>query len=630
MKKNLAIYVHNEAEGEVRDYIIYCLKGLQEVVSEILVVINGRINAESRRKLEKLGVKILIRENQGFDWWAWRAGIEYYGYDKIAEFDSLLLTNNTFYGPVYPFSEMWNEMESRDCDFWGINRHRATDYLWIKDDPNSKMLNHIQSYWLVFKNKILKSEDFKNYWENIKPHNNFEEMVGYGETKLTDYFEGRGFKSDTYMDFEKYDSLIGENPCFMTDRQVIEDRCPIIKRKYLYHADFNFVDLEKYTNFGPKRLLRFLQDNDLYDVSLIWKDLLKISTLGTLDKRLGLNFLLPSEAVINNDSKKVKVAVILYIYPLDVIDFCYDYAKNIPENIDIIIVNTNENVQNKCKEYFRQLPNNVIYFIQENRGRDNTALLVTCNKIVRDYDYVCFVHGKKSPYFDDKIVGEFFREHCFNSLLYSKNYIENIVTAFEKNPSLGVLVPFIPNTAIYKGILKNAWTVCYDKTVDFLFNKMKINAKMEHDLMCPIGGMYWFRTKALKRLFDYPWKFTDFPEEPIPVADGLLTHIIERSICLIAQFDGFYSAWVAPDFYASSYLNVFYQDARFEKPEVIRCIVQQAMAPSRKDIQNYFLNRMKYSKYRLMSHLTGGKIRKRYLEKRKKIKVKIDAVKNYK
>ena len=65
MNKRLAIYVHFDKKGAVRDYVVHCLKGLQEVVSDILVVVNGDLSDEGRCALEVLGVDILVRENLG-------------------------------------------------------------------------------------------------------------------------------------------------------------------------------------------------------------------------------------------------------------------------------------------------------------------------------------------------------------------------------------------------------------------------------------------------------------------------------------------------------------------------------------------------------------------------------------
>jgi rhamnosyltransferase len=50
--------------------------------------------------------------------------------------------------------------------------------------------------------------------------------------------------------------------------------------------------------------------------------------------------------------------------------------------------------------------------------------------------------------------------------------------------------------------------------------------------------MFWFRPKALKKLFQHPWKWSDFNQEPHHV-DGGLAHALERVIAYVAQDAGY-------------------------------------------------------------------------------------------
>lgn len=624
--KRLAIYVHHDDNGDVREYILHCLKGLQEVVSDILFVVNGKITPESRKKLEKLKVEILVRENIGFDWSGWKAGIEFYGYDKIAKFEEVLLTNNTFYGPIYPFSIMWQKMEENDCDFWGINKHPEVDFYWIPNDENSKMLEHIQSYWIVFKQKILRSNDFKNYWQNVKIHKNFNEMVGYGETKLTDYFENRGYKSASYMDYEKYKKLIYSNPCFLTYKQVVEDCCPIAKRKYFF--DFSEGIYTYDNNYSPRELINYLQQKTDYNTDLIWQDLLATQPLDKLNYALNLNFILPTN-MANTPKKKHKAVVVFYIYPADLIDYCYKYMLNIPQNIDIVIVNTSPKVQRACLEKFAGLKNKIEYRMQPNRGRDNSALLVTCHDIFEKYEYLCFVHAKMSNYFQSAIQGEYFREHNFISLLWNENYIQNILYTLENNKFLGMLVPLLPNSSSYESLLTNQWTCNYDNALNFLNKKMKIKPIMANHLMGPMGGMYWCKTNALKTLKNYPWKYESFDKEPLENNDGLLTHIIERITTILAQYDGFYTAWVAPDFCGEAYLNSLYNNYcnLTQQNDELRLLLNQKSFHLQS--LRYYKTKLKYWKYKLLSKITFGATKTKYQIKKKELKLKLRGMRQY-
>ena len=623
--KKLALYVHHDPKGDVRDYILYCLNGLKEVVDDILFIVNGQITSKARRDVEALGVQILVRENEGFDWWAWKAGLEFYGYDKIAEYDELLLTNNTYYGPIYPFSEMWAEMDKRDCDFWGISRHPEMD-IYIENNPKNKVFEFIQSFWIVFRKRILRSYDFENYWKNIHEQNSYQEMLGYGETKLTKYFEDHGFSSSVYIDFEVYKKLL-YNPPFINDILVIRERCPILKRKFFF--DYKKDILQYRSDFVSKTLLAYLSKHNLYDVDLIWQDLLATQPMSVINDCLHLNYILPT-SLSRPNIKIRRTAVIMYIYPKELAEYCYQYATNIPEEMDIYVVNTSSEVQKECQNFFSKLPNKTEYLLQQNRGRDNAALLITCKEVIKKYDYLCFVHSKKSNHFAYEIQGDYFREHNFLSLLCSHDYIINIMELFYKNERLGILSPLIPNVGNYAHLICDKWTCNWCNTDNFIKDKMKLEIPLDKNIMGPFGNMFWCRTGALKTLLSYPWVFEDFPKEPLTQSDGLLTHVIERITSMLAQYDGYYTAWVAPDFYAEAYLNNFYYRYR-EECVPSGCIRSKdcclPMYVLKLDFYNRMRDKFNYWRYKFLSKITFGKVRKKYKKKRKMLKSKLKFVK---
>ncbi|PZV40426.1 hypothetical protein B5V02_00625, partial [Mesorhizobium kowhaii] len=106
------------------DYVIFLLEKLREFVERIVVVSNGDLTKHSEVAVEKVCDQLLIRENEGFDVGGYKAGMEAIGFDALSEYDELILLNDTCYGPIFPFSEMFSEMEGRNSDFWGASAHR--------------------------------------------------------------------------------------------------------------------------------------------------------------------------------------------------------------------------------------------------------------------------------------------------------------------------------------------------------------------------------------------------------------------------------------------------------------------------------------------------------------------------
>jgi rhamnosyltransferase len=112
--RRIAFYLFYDEFGEVDDYIPTKLTALQEFVEDIVVVSNSKMTVAGRAKLENIGATVFCRENVGFDVWGYKEGMETIGYDELASnYDEVILLNYTFFAPIFPFAELFNEMDSR-------------------------------------------------------------------------------------------------------------------------------------------------------------------------------------------------------------------------------------------------------------------------------------------------------------------------------------------------------------------------------------------------------------------------------------------------------------------------------------------------------------------------------------
>ena len=73
----------------------------------------------------------------------------------------------------------------------------------------------------------------------------------------------------------------------------------------------------------------------------------------------------------------------------------------------------------------------------------------------------------------------------------------------------------------------------------------------KHPPMAPFGSSFWFRTAAMKPLFEKQWTYDDFPQEPFQATDGSILHAIERIYPYAVQEAGYYSAMLMTTDYAA-------------------------------------------------------------------------------
>ena len=128
--RRLVIYFLYDKEGIADRYVIYMLEAMKKNSSEIFVVSNGKLADESREAISRITPKanIMERNNTGFDVWAYKDALDHYGWNELEKFDEVVLMNYTIFGPLYPFEDMFEEMNGKDVDFWGITKHHKVDF----------------------------------------------------------------------------------------------------------------------------------------------------------------------------------------------------------------------------------------------------------------------------------------------------------------------------------------------------------------------------------------------------------------------------------------------------------------------------------------------------------------------
>jgi lipopolysaccharide biosynthesis protein len=557
-QKRIGLYFFYDAQGVVDDYNIYLLNDLKKNLDKLLVVVNGLLTPEGRSKFESVCDEILVRENIGFDVWAYKEGIEHIGWDALGQYDELVMLNFTNFGPVYPFKEMFDEMAGRDVDFWGIVMRYGMPHDPYKMCKYGYIPDHVSSSFMVVRRDLLRSNDFKKYWEQMPMIHSYEESVCFHEAVFTEHFKRLGYVCDNYIHADdlkdQWDYVLMLFPYELVKNR----RCPIFKRKTFYN---NYEEYFMSCCGNPAYdLYNFLKNETNYDVNMIWDNLLRTVNLWDIKQRMQLEYILPDN-IAKKKNAKGKTALAMHLYYEDKIDFCYKYAKNMPDDADVYITTNTEEKKEKILKKFQTLNyGKLTVQVIPNRGRDVSALLTGLAPYLKDYDYVCFVHDKKGVHTKPHIIGESFEYKCFENTLASKDYVKNVLFTFDENPKLGILAPPPPNHSHYYYTIGYEWGTNFETTCA-LAKDLGITVNMDKDKppVAPLGTMFWFRPKALSILFDRQYTYEDYPAEPLEGSDGSMLHAIERLYPFAAQQKGYYSAWMLSTTFAKfETTNLYY------------------------------------------------------------------------
>lgn len=270
--KRLCIYFFYDKDGIVDDYVSAYLQAMQEFFSEICVVVNGKLTKESGKKLESVCDKLLIRDNKGFDSWAYKEALYSYGLDYIAQnFEEVLLNNFTCFGPIGSFKPMFDKMDKSVCDFWGHCRYYPSRGQMV---CGQAIPEHLMSYFILFRKNILQSASWKEYWETLKPVNNYDDARLNHEFRVTPYFEQRGFISDAFIDARRCYEKAGGNPSVHDAYyELITNHSPLLKRKVFFAKNKTYDFCQLYSRYN--KILYYIARHHLYDFHLIFDNLLR-------------------------------------------------------------------------------------------------------------------------------------------------------------------------------------------------------------------------------------------------------------------------------------------------------------------------------------------------------------------
>ena len=188
--KRLLCYAHFNEDNALSGFVRHSILSMQNICSEILFVSNSPLSTSDKQFLESCCSRVFVNDNSGYDFFMWKIALESVNY---SDYDEIVLMNSSIFGPITPLKPAFESMNSSECDFWGI-----TESFLIKP--------HLQSYFLVFKKRVIESEAFVLFWRSVLPLKNKNQVILNYEVGLSQWLVESGFIPEGYCSFEKLSS----------------------------------------------------------------------------------------------------------------------------------------------------------------------------------------------------------------------------------------------------------------------------------------------------------------------------------------------------------------------------------------------------------------------------------------
>jgi len=525
------LYVHFDRDNLIDAHIIYQLRAFRDFGCDIIFISNSQLPESETDKVKDLVDEIVLRENRGYDWAAWRDVLFAKGLKFFDKYDELLLMNCTCYGPIFPLHEMFDCMAQKDCDFWMPTKHTC-----IYGIPE-----HGQPYLLIVRKKLLKSNVFWNYWQKIKDeYETFEDVVLHGEIRLSTVLSDAGFRYSVYAEADdlREMSAIGYNEPFLinaADSLIAHNRLPLVKVKSFRTArDMPF-------NIGGDIIRSIKKSGSHYPVSLIYKHLRRCNPLSWQKNLPETMQVIDSNAPVVPRTKQASIGVFGHFFYPDRFKELIDYLAKIPCSFDLLATTTTEDcaleISRMAKEKLERV-NTVKVRVVPNRGRDAAPWLMEFRDEHLSYDIALKVQSQKHSHLTT-VFGYKWNNYLFDSMLASEGYISEIIKLFDSENKLGIVFPTYP--PIFNMANPHAYVgTPYDQELlKKIFEKIGLNPPLQFSQPIFPTGVFWYRPKALEKLLQSDISLKEFHREPFPTA-GTFDHTLERAIPYIVQGQGYY------------------------------------------------------------------------------------------
>ena len=492
--ERILLYVHFNKYKRVSNHVFYQLEQLKPLFSKIIFISNSHIEEAIKKTLyDEFGISnVLERYNKGYDFAAWRDGMSAVGFEELKTYDSLTLINDTCFGPLWDLEPIYKHFEvDTQVDFWGMTNFRKTKYFE----------EHLQSYFVTFKQQILRAISFQEFWEQVKDFTDVQDVIDHYETKFTQYFTEAGFTYKAAFDtrLEEATDLIHPDFTYYKPFTILEEKVPFLKVKAISGNPFS-----------ARYLLEEIKERTSYPVSLISEHIFEYVGPDVpcllQDKQLSIDD--------KNDSPEKPVALHIHVTDLQVFEQFKEKWEDLSLQYQFVVTTADE-------EIFAQLLGNVSdrYQVLFGKRENPMQAMLEQSELLQQFAFVG--HISTAILVDGMLqLDNLTRRELMEMMFENANAS---IKALEQGGKLGLVIPDLPSLVRYGLFEQNT----YRKEMAAIWQEFHCQKTFDFE-QYPVftrvyGGFLWLKPPALISLFqnDYPLSAQIEPQ----VLESLLVYL---------------------------------------------------------------------------------------------------------
>lgn len=181
MKRRLGVVAHWDPDGLVAPHVLRQLESLANVCEELVVATTSILEPGARRAISDRA-RVVERENVGQDFAGWA---DVMSRTDLSRFEEVLLTNDTYVGPLVDSRSLFAAMDAADGEFWGTH-------------ASQRISPHLQSFFIVLTEPVLRSRAFDRFWTGFRPAVDRNDAIRRQEIGLSRTLLAAGFALSSY------------------------------------------------------------------------------------------------------------------------------------------------------------------------------------------------------------------------------------------------------------------------------------------------------------------------------------------------------------------------------------------------------------------------------------------------
>lgn len=490
----LIVYATFPGERGCDDYVSFALAGLRAHADKIIVVTGSATDQRSLATLSAVADDVVVGDD-AFSPSAYADALAGAG-QSLNAFDEIVLTGDSWFGPLAGLEQVFTRMADARADFWTMIEDRggalpAAAYQGAAA-PRDPWI------WTAITPALLRSRAWEQDVSSSRAPKNLREAHFAAHLREEGFSEAIAFSADDFGN---------DNPALYSPDLLIEAGAPLLSRvPFSLYPPF----LQQHAIIG-RDIAATLQATG-YPMPHLWQHLARTTAPKALNTAAGMLEIVTG--VPEPAATSPRVVVVAHISDMDGAGALLRRLSAVPPGYDLVVTTPDGR---KAQTITRLLARDVashaasvdVRVTPSRRGRDMADFFVGCRDVLLDdrYDLVIKVHCRPARR-KTLNMRRYFRRYQLDNLLASQEHVKSIFAMFEREPGLGLVFP--PMMHIGFATMGRAGRH-YHSGVSALDDELGIHVPLDSvSPLAPLGGMWVGRPEALRPLAVRRWLFRDY------------------------------------------------------------------------------------------------------------------------